>query len=83
MDSVTLKGTFQLDNTTQVKDPIVSFANANYDFIAMKVQLVLRFEGTDYDLIRYIDPQTITDTDGLSKAEVKAIVQTYLTGKKQ
>lgn len=79
MDTLTLKGKYQIDNKTEVKEPTVSILSANYNYESMTVQLTLKFENVDYAVIRQSEEHPITDTNGLSKSEIKTIVQSMLS----
>lgn len=82
MDTIQLTGTYKLDKDTNLKDPLVSILNANYDYSKMKVVLICRFENNQYKHERELDPAVITSTDGLTMTEIKAILNANLVLKK-
>jgi len=83
MDTIQLTGKFKIEQGTILKDPLVTILGANYDYQAMKVVLIVQFDNTQYKHVRELDPAVITDTDGLTKAQIKTIVNNNLTLKKQ
>ena len=83
MDSIQLTGTYQVDEKTFLKDPFTAIIKSVYDYEAMTVTLTLKYTSSTYSHVRELEPAAITDTDGLTKAQIKSIVQNSLTLKKK
>lgn len=83
MDTIQKTGIFKLDKDTILTDPLVTIVRAEYNYKAMKVVLTCEFSNSMYLHSRELDPAPITDTDGLTKLQIKAIINANLTLKKQ
>lgn len=83
MDTIQLAGTYKIDRDTILKDPLVTIIKAEYNYNAMKVVLTCEFSNNQYKHSREMDPAVITDTNGLTMAQIKVILQNNLILKKQ
>jgi hypothetical protein len=83
METIQYTGRYKLDKDTVLKDPLVTITGANYNYGAMKVVLTCDFENNQYKHSRELDPATITSSDGLTMAQIKAIIDANLVLKKQ
>lgn len=74
MESIQLNGKYKIDKGTVLKDPLATILNANYNYQNMNVVLIVEYSNTQYKHIRELDPYPILTTDGLTKSQIKQIL---------